>query len=397
MEVLRPTVHPLGTSTDRYSDSATLALAAGVSLEYFARQHSLLPFYRTVTRDGDAGKHDTYSEETIGYFGTRSWRQSMAMFCHECIKEDKASPRGFAYWRRSHQLPGIPWCIKHGCQLANSPDGTKAFDFMPFPEMDAIFAFTESEFIEVSTNPIVQRYASIVIAFLNSEVTTTDIHAQFRIAEQAKKHNLRVCIRGGRPTLTDRLLERVPKYWLRTLYPEIDKHSSTGFFYPIDNVTVRTTAGTSYALALAMLFDSSEEALSYWYGDIDGLPTERKSQRNFGKDYWSSSEMLRVYVEHRGNYKSIGQALAISPSYLRPQLIAAGLPGLGLVNMNTTARAVLDFQAGMSLDAACESNGASRDEVEKLIRVGISKLSTAINEISQSNPRKESPHKTNDD
>ncbi|OIR08820.1 hypothetical protein GALL_92050 [mine drainage metagenome] len=397
MEALRTSVHPPGTTPDAYSDSATLALAAGVSLEYFARKHSLLPFYRTVLREGDAGQRDTYSVETIGYFGTRSWRQSMAIFCPECIKEDEASPRGFAYWRRSHQLPGIPGCVKHGCQLANSPEGTKAFDVMPFPEMDAIFEFSEPEFAEISANPIVQRYASIAIAFLNAEVSTSDIHAQFRIAEQAKKHNLRVCIQGKRATLTDRLLEQVPKYWLRTLYPDIDKHSSTEFFYPIDNVTVGVTAGTSYVLALASLFDSTEEALNYWQGDIEGLPTERKVQRSFGKDYWSSTEMFKLYVEHGGSYKSIGQALAISPSYLRHQLIAAGLPGLGLVNMNTTARAVLDFQAGMSLDAACQSNGASRDEVEKLIRIGISKFSTALNEISQSNPRKESTHQTNDD
>jgi hypothetical protein len=321
----------------------------------------------------------------------------MAMFCPECIKEDKASPRGFAYWRRSHQLPGIPWCIKHGCQVANSPDGTKAFDVMPFPEMDAIFEFAEPEFAEISANPIVQRYASIAIAFLNSKATASDIHAQFRIAEQAKKHHLRVCIKGRRPTLTDRLLEQVPKYWLKTLYPDIDKRSPAEFFFPIDNVTVGVATGTSYALALATLFDSSEDALNYWYGDIEGLPTERKTQRNFGKDYWSSSEMFKVYVEHRGNYRSISQALAITPSYLRPQLNAVGLPGLGLVNMNTTAGAVLDFHAGMSLETACESHGASRDEVEKLIRVGISKLSTAIKEMSQPYHIKKSVRKTIDE
>jgi hypothetical protein len=384
MEALRTSVHPPETSPDAYSDSATLALAAGVSLEYFARKYSLLPFYRTVFREGDASQRDTYSIETIGYFGTRSWSRSMARFCPECIKEDKASPRGFAYWRRSHQLPGIPWCVKHGCQLANNPGGTKAFDVMPFPEMDAIFEFSEPEFTEVSANPIVQRYAGIAIALLNSGITTPDIHAQHRIAERAKKHHLRICIQGRRPTLTDRLLEQVPICWLRTLYPDIDKRSPTKFFYPIDNVTVGVTAGTSYALALATLFDSTEEALNYWHGDIEGLPAEHKTQRSFGKDYWSSSEVFKAYIEHRGNYRGISKALTISPSYLRPQLIAAGLPGLGLVNMNTTARAILDFQAGMSLEAACESNGASRGDVEKLIRIGISKLSTAIKEISNS-------------
>lgn len=383
MAALRKTVHATGTPSDECPAAATLALAAGISPEQFVRKHSLHPFHLAIFRESkDAEQSDPYSLQTIGYFGTRVWRKSMAMFCRDCIREDMVSP-GFAYWRRSHQLPGIPWCHKHGCQLANSPLGTKAFDDVPSPEMEAFYEFSEPKFLEVSENSVIQRYANIVLAFLDIERPMPEIQARFRIAEQAKKHHLRICISGQKPTLTDRLLDQVPKYWLKTLYPDIEKRSSGEFFYPIDDITRGVAADQSYALALAVLFDSSDEALSYWYGDIEGLPTERKVQRSFGKDYWSSSEMFKLYVEQRGNYNNIGRALAINPSYLRTQLAAAGLPGLGLVNMNTTARAILAFHAGMPLEAACESCGASRSEVEKLIRGGITKFSTAIKEISQ--------------
>ena len=93
--------------------------------------------------------------------------------------------------------------------------------------------------------------------------------------------------------------------------------------------------------------------------------------------------MFKLYVEHRGNHTSIGQALAIDPSNVRIELTAAGLPDLGLADMSTTSLAILAFQAGMEIEAACETTGASRNEVEKLIRGGISKFSTALKKMSQ--------------
>ncbi|MEQ1622533.1 MAG: TnsD family Tn7-like transposition protein [Methylococcales bacterium] len=41
-------------------------------------------------------------------------------YCPECIKE-QVSECGEAYWRRSHQLPGLAFCKGHSCILENSP------------------------------------------------------------------------------------------------------------------------------------------------------------------------------------------------------------------------------------------------------------------------------------
>lgn len=383
MAALREAKHSLRTQLSECSAAATLALAAEIPLKEFVRKHSLLPFHRTVSlKDYDVDHGDPSRLCLIEHFGTRVWRQSMAMFCPECVAGDMESSR-FAYWRRFHQLPGIPWCIKHGCQLANSSIGKKAFDDVPFPELPAHYGFSEQEFIDVSLNPVIQRYADIANAFLNSERPTPLIHATFLIAEQAKKQQLRVGARGQKPTLTDRVLEQVSLYWLRTLYPDIENRSSGEFFNPIDNITTGLVADQGYALALAVLFDSTTEALNYWYADNDRLPRARKVQRSFGKEYWNSSAMLKLYVEHRGNHTSIGKALAIDPSYVRNELTAAGLPALGLVDISNIAQAILAFQIGMSIEAACETTGASQTEVEKLIRGGISKFSTAIKEMSQ--------------
>jgi hypothetical protein len=41
------------------------------------------------------------------------------MFCPQCVSQDIEEHK-FSYWRRTHQLPGIPWCMKHGTQLLNA-------------------------------------------------------------------------------------------------------------------------------------------------------------------------------------------------------------------------------------------------------------------------------------
>ncbi len=383
MAALREAMHPTRIPLSECPAAATLALAAEIPLKEFARKHSLLPFHRTVSpKDYDVDHGDPTGLYLIEHFGMRVWRQSMAMFCPECVAGDMESSK-FAYWRRSHQLPGIPWCTEHGCQLANSTIGKKAFDDVPFPDLPAHYGYSEQEFIDVSLNPVIQRYADIANAFLNSERPTPLIHATFRIAEQAKKLQIRVGARGQKPTLTEKVLEQVPRNWIKTLYPDIENRVPGQFFNPIDNITTGLVADQGYALALAVLFDSSTEALNYWYADNDGLPLERKVQRSFGRDYWNSNTMFKLYVEHKGNHTSIGQALSIDPSYVRTELTAAGLPALGLVDISATAQAILAYQAGMPLEAACDSSGASRSEVEKLIRGGISKFSTALKKMSQ--------------
>ena len=134
---------------------------------------------------------------------------------------------------------------------------------MPFPELHAHYGFSEQDFIDVTLNPVIQRYADIANAFLNSERPTPLIHATFLIAEQAKKQQLRVGVRGKKPTLSDRVLEQVPQYWLRTLYPEIENRLPRVFFNAIDNITTGLVApqgytlevswSTSYLLALATM------------------------------------------------------------------------------------------------------------------------------------------------
>lgn len=381
MQALRKVLHSQEASAVEQSATELLAFVADVPIQQFVRKHSLLPFHRLVSlKDHDVSHGDPSRLDLVKHFGTRGWRQSIAMFCPQCVSQD-IEKHNFAYWRRTHQLPGIPWCMAHETQLLNASVGKQAFDDTPLEAIPARGDFSNPEFFEIFQNPVIQRYAKIAVATLEAEKPMSLIHARFRIAERAKKFQLRIGTRGKQPTLTDMLLDHVPEYWLRKLYQDIEGRLPGEFFNSIDNITLGLATDQSYVLALAVLFDSAEDALEYWYGDIEGLPAERKTQRRFGKDYWNSDTIFRLYVDHRGNHTSMGQALGIDPTYARIELNAAGLPALGLSGVSSAARAVLAFQAGMPLEAACEANGANLEEVQKLVRIGISRFSSALNKI----------------
>lgn len=67
---------------------------------------------------------------TAQFYKSYAFSRASAYFCDECIIED-LELRGYAYWRRSHQIPGMDWCSKHRSLLWKIDDKT-AFEGSPF-------------------------------------------------------------------------------------------------------------------------------------------------------------------------------------------------------------------------------------------------------------------------
>jgi len=250
---------------------------------------------------------------------------------------------------------------------------------------------------EIVSAPVIRRYAEILQVFLRAEHPVALLHANYRIRQLAKQRQFRIATEGKKPTLTDIIETVLPGAWLRTEYPEMSSRKAGEYCASIDIITVKRTPVPVYALALAALFESADEALKYWFDQTAESPSERKTYRRFGWNFWHSERVFELYVAHRGNHAKIGEILEIDPNNTRLGLSSAGLPALGLVDMNAAGKALRDFDQGTPLDRACERNGAARNEVEKLLRVGCSRLLTALERIEQPEmPRQRSRtlHKT---
>ncbi|SDI39201.1 TniQ protein [Paraburkholderia steynii] len=103
--------------------------AWGLSALQIAQRHTLLPYFLAYMTD----ERQTAAYEAIAGGGkpapsmlVRAHACALAspctlMFCHQCATEDVLNGRR-PYLRRSHQLPGVFFCQKHGRLLRSLPD-----------------------------------------------------------------------------------------------------------------------------------------------------------------------------------------------------------------------------------------------------------------------------------
>ena len=360
--------------------AVVLARAAGTGLPQFIANHSFLHLHRAVTPHDPLVIHgDATRLDIIEYFGARLFRQE-ARFCPACAQQDIAD-RGFAYWRRSHQLPGVTWCLTHGVELRQGEGGRHGFRKMPGTTSGAVPQFSDHELAETRNAPVILRYLDILNAFMSATAPISLLHASSRIRQLAKERQFRIAIDGKKPTLSDLAQAVLPEAWLLAEYPTIAARNKGEFFGSLDNITMGRTPVSTYALALAVIFESSSEAISYWYDDTSSLPSQRKQYRTFGWDFWNSERIFKLYVAHDGNHGKIADALNIDPTTTRLGLVSAGLPALGQIDLVSIGNAFIAFDAGMSFEQACKSNGVDREDVEKLQRIMCSRMTEAFAEI----------------
>jgi hypothetical protein len=178
--------------------------------------------------------------------------------CQSCVHED-IDFWGYSYWRRSHQIPGVLWCMKHGCSLMEVQD-RRAKDH--FPELCADDSLSRCR--SHIWSPAVQRYADICAGLLEIENRVPLRQARYRMRQQASAIGLRLAILGTRMNASDKVVEDFPQRWLFTVMLNMRKKVKGEYFPSIDNVYksgARAASGCAYALVLSALYASADEAL----------------------------------------------------------------------------------------------------------------------------------------
>ncbi|MBX3647956.1 MAG: TniQ family protein [Rhodocyclaceae bacterium] len=232
-----------------------LAAASGLSPRDIVKSHSLIPFLRAVAREYSSPEENA-SEKLVSPFSLCSLQPYL---CPDCVEEDLAF-WGFTYWRRSHQLPGIEICLKHDRPLMRMPYSS-GFDDPPNPLLAKSNKFGQS----ILKNGLMRRYAEIALEFLERDQPVSSAKAYAKIGERAHKLRIRLKSKGPGQHLYERAVELVPKGWLISLFPEAGDDRLQSCF-PRHRVNAHEgKLPVIYAHALATLFDSSDEALTYWY------------------------------------------------------------------------------------------------------------------------------------
>ena len=88
-----------------------------------------------------------------------------------------------------------------------------------------------------------------------------------------------------------------------------------------------------------------------------------------------------LYLKLGCGHSALADVLGMTRTQVIRVMDAVGLPSLFRWNASSASNAILRFRAGESLKNACKSEGVAVDEVEKLLRISISRVCSALKHL----------------
>jgi hypothetical protein len=324
-----------------YSDDwvPILAKISGLGMETFIRRHTFLPFSRAVHTKLAGIAHGSPDSERILNSVKMTSPVKCARFCKECIRVDQLSS-DIGYWRRSHQLPGAVYCSEHGSALYHaderSPERGLPNDF----EESAVPVANEI-ILAAKNNPLVARYVSICHQLLDGNHPIGPEQAATRLAERATLFDLRLYALGVKKNLSDLVILKLAGPWLEEFFPCLNGKRPGEYVAKIDGTCISKHTpyhASAYALALAVLWDSPDEAIEQFRRPICPLEPKKYS-KNFRR-----TSAAKSYFINSSNKDSDGK------------------------KHQSLESAMELFSSGASLMEASEKSGLLPKELEDVLR-----------------------------
>lgn len=358
-----------------YSVIDFLADSAEMATDAFCCAHTLIPFSRSV-----ASRHADrpHGENTNGRLHLKhglSTPRSEQVFCEVCRRKQNQD-HGYSWWQRELQLPGIYRCPTHNAILMKTVEET---DFSFSPDR---YAATAVPVIlsPPSDNPIIDRYASLARLMLQTTYPMSTQEAAFKLGQRAKTCGLRVGNKGRRASLEDLARETLPSAWVNQFMPRLLKEDRV-YQGPLQYATINMPNPITATLALALMFESVEEAWLYWQTPLSVPMPGRRQNRRYPPDFWSSERMLTLYTKHNGSAIEVAKALGIEYGHVRMCLANAGLPSLSRIHIERNGPALLNFLQGNGFDQSIAAYQADKEKLLDLLRVAAAPLMRALEKI----------------
>lgn len=382
---LRAALMADGHEVDGLTMVEMLAFASGMPSIAYAQAHSMIPVLRVATK-GDVIRPHGHSEDRsyTKRLGTMAPREG-GFVCLKCLKSDLEG-FGFSWFRRVHHLIGVDWCIDHRDPLWQV---TASNPFFALPhvwkargqlrEVDACVQSLDA------ANPFLQRYVAIAASMLTlvQPIPTTQLHRPIR--ERATGLGLRRSMVGKQPPLSDRVRDLAPKRWMQAHLPGLHEKPDFAYMSRIDDQLFSLTpaAGDSYALAMAALFPSADEAIEALFASSQDLPsTESSYSRIRGVQFWHG-EAWQHYTRHRGDHREIAESIGVSVSYVTQRLLNLGLPDLKEIGSDPLGAALSSFAGGESLEQACAIHSVDVKNLQALLRVACARPAKVVEQLAR--------------
>lgn len=344
-------------------------------IEDYCRQHTLLPIYRSITNIEENVPHGSLDYEygiiRFGHFGLIE----RFKVCKSCIKED-IDYIGTSYYRRSHQIPGVTCCSKHGSTGEGDLFSAPIESFCT-PDQ---FNDTQLAPLQQYNNPYINRIQSVLDGICHFTKPTNPNRLIELMQNQARYLGLSWSDKRNNKLFSDLFIHHLPIEWLNdsglsVASKVVGKRSGS-----IDGVLSpqnKPSQALLYIYALSMLFDDSDQILSL-IECAKALPDRKvKVLRKFQREYWVSDEFLEVYLNCSGHALNISKQLNVREAVISNGLKIAKLPALGQIS-SQAFQALKLFQNGHSLQEASNLTCVPVEKLEPLLRIAYRNVTRSI-------------------
>jgi|GEM_PF-6438622 len=351
-----------------------------IDVETFIRQHTFAPITgaiksKTVQRNAEVTARQNSNLQGMLITTSKKIKKA-ACFCASCVKED-IDYLGFSFWRRSHQLSGIDWCLKHNVPLREVNEDA------PYEIQPANYLmnkrFTEVNIESHTADPVVLRYAQLIQDALELAVPLDFKVTGQVLFKQSKEFNIRTSAKGNKKTLSDLMIEQLPDYWLSKHFPNLKKERHGTYLSSFDDVLRLNGNGKSCMntlLAAAVLFKNADEAIFEFTQHQYKCPPKAKPKI-------SDKAIIESYIKFQGNIKRVAAELNQSYDTLYARAATLGLPALTNVN-RATFNAIMSFFRGEDFLTSINKPGVNPEKFESVIRIAGGQLSSTINKFKRS-------------
>lgn len=344
-----------------------LSTVLGVNIEQFCQQHTVLPLHRSITSYHPDVEHGSLKHKyAVMRYGHLGLTKELKV-CRSCLDED-VQYWGHAYYRRSHQFPGIRYCTKHG----NNPTGA-LYSVSPKlflnPDLIKDHAYRSIKQHQEST---IDRYHQLVDGICNMTfpikltkiITHMQVEANLKgLGWSAKNKN--------KLLFSDFIMTTLPTEWAQELISNLHKKVKGERFSAIDGLLSpqkNAFKSSLYILGLASLNDDPDTAM--FSLEEANLNEEKpiKPNSKYGDDYWLSEKFRSLYIECKGTATLISIKLGVHPSTVLNGIRLVDFPILGIRGPKVF-KAFEMYKSGYTFKECITLNGVNRLELDAVIRI----------------------------
>lgn len=238
--------------------------ALNISMNELIHRHTLWPLGKSLL----SGAKCQLEEKTVLNTQKRNALPSNMeneYICRHCVEED-LKYWGFAYWRRSHAIPGIEWCSKHN-KCLESAISKKSFQNPPsfYISNNLTNSIEDSEINK--QYPFLVRYMQITSDFVEVDILLDDQSAKSTIINKMKSNKPLGTKFFVSKEIDSLMSEKLPQNWIKKYHPSlldpIGYPVCTGWGYRniLTNSSSNGRTLINMLILFALLFEDTDEAL----------------------------------------------------------------------------------------------------------------------------------------